>query len=90
MESQQLRRVEHDGTLALHADLSAIARGSLNDMIVASDGTAYIGDMGSRIHEGGDRQPGQTIAVRPERGSSLPRGWNRQTATCLRPTNACC
>ena len=66
MESQQLRRVEHDGTLALHADLSTIARGSLNDMIVASDGTAYIGDMGSRIHEGGERQPGQTIAVRPD------------------------
>ncbi|MCE2807121.1 MAG: SMP-30/gluconolactonase/LRE family protein [Actinobacteria bacterium] len=66
MESQQLRRVEHDGRLALHADLSAIARGSLNDMIVASDGTAYIGDMGSRIHDGGERQPGQTIAVRSD------------------------
>jgi sugar lactone lactonase YvrE len=66
MESQQLRRVERDGTLALHADLSVIARGSLNDMIVASDGTAYVGDMGSRIHEGGDRQPGQSIAVRSD------------------------
>ena len=66
MESQQLRRVERDGTLALHADLSVIARGSLNDMIVASDGTAYVGDMGSRIHEGGERKPGQTIAVRSD------------------------
>jgi sugar lactone lactonase YvrE len=66
MESQQLRRVEHDGTLVLHADLASVARGSLNDMIVASDGIAYVGDMGNRIHEGGERLPGQTIAVRPD------------------------
>ena len=66
METQQLRRVEPDGTISLHADLSAIARGSLNDMIVASDGIAYVGDMGARIHEGGERRPGQTIAVRPD------------------------
>lgn len=66
METQQLRRVDLDGTLAVHADLSSVARGSLNDMIVSSDGTAYVGDMGNRIQEGGDRQPGQTIAVRPD------------------------
>lgn len=66
MESQQLRRVEPDGSLAVHADLSSIARGSLNDMISATDGMAYVGDMGNRIQEGGDRQPGQTIAVRPD------------------------
>lgn len=66
METQQLRRIEPDGTISLHADLSAIARGSLNDMIVASDGIAYVGDMGARIHEGGERRPGQTIAVRPD------------------------
>ena len=66
MESQQLRRREPDGSLAVHADLSSIARGSLNDMISASDGTAYVGDMGNRIQEGGDRQPGQTIAVRSD------------------------
>ena len=66
METQQLRRVEADGTLVVHADLSGAARGSLNDMIVASDGTAHVGDMGNRIHEGGERQPGQTITVRPD------------------------
>ncbi|MEX1218613.1 MAG: SMP-30/gluconolactonase/LRE family protein [Acidimicrobiales bacterium] len=65
MESQQLRRFEFDGSISIHADLSAVARGSLNDMIVSSDGTAYVGDMGNRIHGAGDRQSGQTIAVRP-------------------------
>jgi sugar lactone lactonase YvrE len=49
MESQRLLRVEPDGEVEVHADLSSAARGSLNDMIVRGDGTAYIGDMGARI-----------------------------------------
>jgi sugar lactone lactonase YvrE len=66
METQQLLRVEPDGSLSVQADLSHLARGSINDMIVAADGTAYIGDMGARIHEGGERKPGQTIMVTPD------------------------
>ncbi|HEY2301411.1 MAG TPA: SMP-30/gluconolactonase/LRE family protein [Acidimicrobiales bacterium] len=66
METQKLLRVENDGTVVEHADLSGLARGSINDMIVRADGTAYVGDMGSRIHEGGERRPGQTIKVTPE------------------------
>jgi sugar lactone lactonase YvrE len=66
METQKLLRVEPDGTIDEHADLSAVARGSINDMIVADDGTAYIGDMGQRIHEGGERRPGQTFRVTPD------------------------
>jgi sugar lactone lactonase YvrE len=66
METQKLLRVEHDGSVVEHGDLSGLARGSINDMIVADDGTAYIGDMGQRIHEGGERRPGQTIRVTPD------------------------
>ncbi len=67
METQRLLRVEPDGELAVHADLSSAARGSLNDMIVAADGTAYLGDMGVRIHElGSERRPGQTFRVAPD------------------------
>jgi len=66
METQQLRTITSDGVMAVHADLSSVARGSLNDMIVARDGTAYVGDMGHRIQEGGERHPGQTIAVRAD------------------------
>jgi sugar lactone lactonase YvrE len=67
METQRLLRVEHDGEVAVHADLSSAARGSLNDMIVAPDGTAYIGDMGVRIHDlGVERRPGQTFRVAPD------------------------
>lgn len=67
MESQRLLRVEPDGELVQHADLSQLARGSVNDMIVASDGTAYVGDMGMRIfEEGSTRLSGQTIRVTPD------------------------
>jgi sugar lactone lactonase YvrE len=67
MEMGRLRRLERDGTLVEHADLSGLARGSINDMIVAADGTAYVGDMGARIHDpAAARRPGQTIMVRPD------------------------
>ena len=67
METQRLLRVEPDGTVVEHADLSHIARGSINDMIVAADGTAYVGDMGSRIHDpSSPRVAGQTIRVDPD------------------------
>ena len=35
-----------DGSLVLHADLSQIATGQANDMVVAKDGTAYVGNFG--------------------------------------------
>jgi sugar lactone lactonase YvrE len=66
METQRLLRIEADGAVVEHADLSGLARGSINDMIVAEDGTAYIGDMGVRIHQGGERRPGQTFRVTPD------------------------
>lgn len=67
METQRLHRLEHDGRLVEHADLSGIARGDINDMIVAADGTAYVGDMGSRIHDpNSPRVAGQTIRVTPD------------------------
>ena len=68
METQRLLRVEPDGELAVHADLSSAARGSLNDMIVAADGTAYLGDMGVRIHELGQRAacPGRPSGSTPD------------------------
>jgi sugar lactone lactonase YvrE len=67
METQKLLRVADGGVLVEHADLSGLARGSINDMIVRSDGTAYVGDMGTRIHDpSSPRQPGQTVRVAPD------------------------
>lgn len=68
MESQRLLRLDGGGSFSVHADCSHLARGSLNDMIVRSDGTAYVGDMGSRIFsEHPDHSvPGQTLRVSPD------------------------
>jgi len=67
METQTVRRVEPDGSVVIHADLAPVARGSLNDMIVATDGTAYVGDMGSHIQDANSaRLTGQTFKITPD------------------------
>ncbi len=65
METQRLLRVSPGGLVTGHADVSHLARGSLNDMVVARDGTAYVGDMGARIFSDHPDYsvPGQIIAV---------------------------
>jgi sugar lactone lactonase YvrE len=49
MESRRVLRVEADGTVVTHADLSAVATGRCNDMVVAGDGTAYVGNFGFEL-----------------------------------------
>ena len=71
MSTQKLLRQEPDGSMVEHADLSPLAIGDINDMIVRSDGTAYIGDMGQRIHAGGERFTGQTFRVTPDGSVSV-------------------
>ena len=70
MESQKLLRLDPGG-LVEHADLSPLVDGSINDMIVAADGTAYVGHMGYRIHDGGSPGPGCTVMVRPDGTASI-------------------
>ena len=68
MGTKQIRRVEPDGSVVVHADLAPHAvTGSINDMIVAADGTAYVGNMGYVVH-GGDATalvPAETWRVSP-------------------------
>jgi len=72
METQKLYRQAADGSLAQHADLSALVHGDINDMIVAADGTAYVGHMGYRIHGGiAERQPAETVKVTPDGQASI-------------------
>ncbi len=60
MESRRVLRVEHDGQVAIHADLSSIATGNCNDMVVAADGTAYVGNFGFDFYVG---EPLRTAAI---------------------------
>jgi sugar lactone lactonase YvrE len=54
MGARKLMRLEPTGDLVVHADLSPFADWPCNDMVVAGDGTAYVG------HFGWDRQHGTT------------------------------
>lgn len=49
MHDRRLLRRDHDGAFRLHADLSAVATWHANDMVVAADGTAYVGNFGFSI-----------------------------------------
>lgn len=46
MEHRRVMRLEADGTLGVHADLVAIAKGPCNDMVVDRQGRAYVGNFG--------------------------------------------
>ncbi len=49
MQSRRLLRVGTDGSVTTHADLSGVATGRCNDMVVAADGTAYVGNFGFEL-----------------------------------------
>ena len=56
-----------DGRLSLHADLSGIATGTIDDMIVDGLGRAYVGDLGFDLPPPPDRGPvGRIILVMPD------------------------
>lgn len=64
MHQRSVLRQEADGTLTMHADLSTVATGDANDMVVNTDGTAYVGNFGARREGGG---PEADLAlVRPD------------------------
>ena len=66
MQARQVWRVDDDGP-SIHADLSHLATWHCNDMVVAVDGTAYVGNFGFDIE--GDRSNPVTATlavVRPD------------------------
>lgn len=66
MEDRRVLRREGDGTVVVHADLAEVAGGLANDMVVAVDGTAYVGNFGFEDW-GRDERPTATLArVEPD------------------------
>ena len=56
-----------DGRLSLYADLSGIAAGTIDDMIIDGLGRAYVGDLGFDMPPPPDRgAPGRIILVMPD------------------------
>ena len=65
MKSRQVRRVDAGGSMHVHADLSGIASGDCNDMVVDAVGNAYVGNFGVRP-EGGGHPVADLALVRPD------------------------
>ncbi|MCB1644708.1 MAG: SMP-30/gluconolactonase/LRE family protein [Pseudomonadales bacterium] len=71
MLDRKVLRLEADGSLTEHADLSGLATWHCNDMVVATDGTAWVGNFGSDIDNGNQPIPANLIKVTPEGSVSL-------------------
>ena len=65
MESRKVMRVELDGSIVVHADLSTIATGHCNDMVVDRSGNAYVGNFGFDMEADADFSVASLALVRP-------------------------
>jgi sugar lactone lactonase YvrE len=70
MTTQKVWR-DDGGTLVEHADLSGIATGHCNDMVVARDGTAYVGNFGFDLEGGGRPFAAKLARVAPDGAVSV-------------------
>jgi sugar lactone lactonase YvrE len=66
MTRRMLMRVGHDGTFHVHADLDRVAEWHCNDMVVAADGTAYVGNFGFDLEARASFVPATLALVRPD------------------------
>jgi len=66
MRDRRLLRVERDGRLALHADLSKLVSHWCNDMVVDDAGRAYVGNFGFDAFSGEAQEPTCLVAVEPD------------------------
>lgn len=71
MRDRKLLRREADGRLVDHADLSAIAGGLCNDMVVDAEGRAYVGNFGFDFMSGGAFAATRLALVQPDGTTSV-------------------
>lgn len=65
MKDRSLQRIVN-GELVLHADISALVKGEINDMVVDKKGNAYVGSMGYDLFAGEKFKPGALVLVTAE------------------------
>lgn len=71
MEERKILRQEPDGRMVEHADLGGIATHNCNDMIVAADGTAYVGNFGFSLFPMGTPCTAAVARVTPNGAASV-------------------
>ena len=63
---QQLLRVEADGSLNTHADLSGLTEFGLNEIVIDDRGLVYVNGAGFDLMGGGEFRPGVVALHRPD------------------------
>lgn len=71
MAKRSVIRIAPDGEQQLVADLSAITTCKCNDMVVDSNGNAYVGDFGYDLLHGSPPVPGVLALARPDGTSAV-------------------
>jgi len=71
MLDRKIFRREHSGSLVEHADLSALAPGHLNDMLVDHDGVAWAGNFGFDLFGGAPACSTVLIRVAPDGAATI-------------------
>ncbi len=71
MTDRRVLAVDPDGEVSEHADLSDLAAGFTNDMVVAADGTAYVGNFGFDSEGAGEFAPADLVMITPEGEASV-------------------
>lgn len=71
MKDRKILRMEPDGSLVVHADISRHCNGHANDMVVAENGQAYVGEFGFDLMGGADYEHSVIIMVNPDGTSQV-------------------
>ena len=66
MLDRRVLRLEDDGSLATHADLSRLASCHCNDMLVDGAGRAYVGNFGYDLFAKAPPAPAELVLVQPD------------------------
>jgi sugar lactone lactonase YvrE len=66
MRDRRVLRLEPDGSLVEHADLSGLASGHLNDMLVDDAGRAYVGNFGFDLMSGAPTRTASIVLISPD------------------------
>jgi sugar lactone lactonase YvrE len=66
MDDNKLVRLEADGRLVEHCDLSPVSTLNPNDMVVDARGRAYVGNFGFPLYPRGEMKPAKMARVDPD------------------------
>src|SRR4029450_10930608 len=66
MGGRRVLRRASDGSVSVHADVSGLATGHLNDMVVDRQGRAYAGNFGFDLMGGGDPATAAVVRIDPD------------------------